>query len=66
MQVLSRATFFSHENDNSCHIKFPTVLMDCNVYAPRTYFFFDVESRATAHGGYRWLSSAAQPLLHII
>ena len=40
MQVLSRATFFSHENDNSCHIKFPTVLMDCNVYAPRTYFFF--------------------------
>ena len=31
-------SIFSHENDNSCHIKFLTVLMACNVYAPRTYF----------------------------
>ena len=31
-------SIFSHENDNSCHIKFPTVLMACNMYAPRTYF----------------------------
>ena len=31
-------SIISHENDNSCHIKFLTVLMACNVYAPRTYF----------------------------
>ena len=32
-------SIFSHENDNSCHVKFPTVLMACNMYAPRTYFY---------------------------
>ena len=33
-------SIFSHENDNSCHIKFPAVLMACNMYALRTYFLF--------------------------